>query len=926
MFRSLGNTVSRTWPLIAAGWIIALIGLKLTVLTLTEPGPDDGIEKTATAPGLAIPFNKTHAWFSVIEEGEFAFLPSEMPSLNGERVYEEAWGEKFASNIVIVVRRERTTLTEADRYFITDHLKPAIAEILEEVGMPSPEGTLAPVPDATSSAGEEEATEAEPEEDFSAKVKTFASAGWKEILDSSDGRSTMIVIDLATEFFNARNRPLIDAIETLITRGDDGLYARVDENGDPVVPSGIELALSGSATVGRDMMRAATESSEATELWTVILVVALLILIYRAPVLAIIPLVTVAVATEFSLAFLVLLGHYEILGLFNGIEVYVKVLCYGAGVDYCLFLIARFKEELDEGQTPAAGVSNSLAKVGEAIVASAGTVICGIGMMIFADFGKFRQAGVGITIGLIVVLIAALTFTPAMLRMAGRWAFWPHVATNRARSDGGWVSATGLMAGLFRRNLLTSIWEKTAELILRRPGFLLTVSTLAMLPFAIVAVLCFSNLSYGLLTELPQDNASVQGAKAIQSHYPAGIAGPVTLLLHNSEMDFSDPDAQEGLQGVIDSLYESRDRLNLAEIRSVVHPFGIEAEKTREAAEAQEAAAAPDEEGKTGNESEEPNSVASRTGFGSIFDRLKGIGEGLENAVEDEQTTKHYVAQVGDFAGHLTRIDLISRDDPFSRDSITQFVELRQEVLDTAIKVLSPSSHDQVEVFAIGPTASIRDLKTVTDRDQKVVDSLVLLGIFLILVILLRQFTIPVYLIISVFFSYLVTLGVTFAVFWALDPAGFTGLDWKVPTFLFTILIAVGEDYNIFLMTRIREEQVLHGKTKGVSVALTKTGSIISSCGIIMAGTFSSLLAGSLVGMHQLGFALAFGVLLDTFVVRPILVPAYLVLLYEGRLSLRKQPVKSDSDLSHGGSSASTQLPPISGSGNGPSAVSESAS
>jgi putative drug exporter of the RND superfamily len=129
-----------------------------------------------------------------------------------------------------------------------------------------------------------------------------------------------------------------------------------------------------------------------------------------------------------------------------------------------------------------------------------------------------------------------------------------------------------------------------------------------------------------------------------------------------------------------------------------------------------------------------------------------------------------------------------------------------------------------------------------------------------------------------------VTLGVTYGFYWWLDGENFAGLDWKVPMFLFTILIAVGEDYNIFLMTRIEEEQKVFGSVQGVTHALSKTGKIISSCGIIMAGTFASLMAGELKGMSQLGFALMFGVLLDTFVVRPILVPAYLVLVNSGRL------------------------------------------
>ena len=124
----------------------------------------------------------------------------------------------------------------------------------------------------------------------------------------------------------------------------------------------------------------------------------------------------------------------------------------------------------------------------------------------------------------------------------------------------------------------------------------------------------------------------------------------------------------------------------------------------------------------------------------------------------------------------------------------------------------------------------------------------------------------------------------TTVVFWILDPAASSLSIWRTPLFLFTILVAVGEDYNIFLMSRIRDEQRRLGPLAGITRGLSKTGSIISSCGIIMAGTFASLMAGSLSELRQMGFALAFGVLLDTLVVRPLLVPSFLV-LYESFLA-----------------------------------------
>jgi RND superfamily putative drug exporter len=166
---------------------------------------------------------------------------------------------------------------------------------------------------------------------------------------------------------------------------------------------------------------------------------------------------------------------------------------------------------------------------------------------------------------------------------------------------------------------------------------------------------------------------------------------------------------------------------------------------------------------------------------------------------------------------------------------------------------------------------------------------LVTVGVYAILLVLLRRPGICLYLIATVILGYLASLGVTELVFKALHqgPEPWVGLDWKVGFFLFVILVAVGEDYNIFLMARVIEEERIHGVTEGTRRAVAHTGGIISSCGLIMAGTFGSMLTGSLTTLRELGFALGLGVLLDTFLVRPILVPAFVVVM--DRLRARRQ-------------------------------------
>jgi RND superfamily putative drug exporter len=464
-------------------------------------------------------------------------------------------------------------------------------------------------------------------------------------------------------------------------------------------------------------------------------------------------------------------------------------------------------------------------------------------MMVFAQFGKFREAGVGIGLALVVGFVASLTLTPALLRLMGRVAFWPHGRSERIETPG-W--GTRMVNRLIPYNRFQIFWDYVGDLVMRRPGAVLLTSFLLMLPLAGLGLGLYDYLSYGLLSELPPGSRSVVGAKAVQEHFPAGYAGPLTILIQNSEVDFNSSLGRAGLAHLCAGLKERADELAIADLRSLLEPLG---------------------------------QGATLTPF------QKGVGR--------KKSEKYYVSSVDPHAGHVTRIDVVFRTDPFDRESIRLLNEVERQLRKS---LTAPHDAEEGELlqtlrnsglYFVGPTGSIRDLKIVTDGDQLKIDLLVLGAVFLILVVLLRRPGISIYLIASVFFSYFAALGATFAVFWLMDPSGFAGLDWKVPMFLFTILIAIGEDYNIFLMTRIDEEQRVHGEIEGVRVAMRRTGTIISSCGIIMAGTFLSLFAGTLVGLKQLGFALAFGVLLDTFVVRPLLVPAFLVLLYRSGFGCR---------------------------------------
>jgi RND superfamily putative drug exporter len=778
MFRALGQFVARTWPVLLVAWI-AVFGY---VWWIAPP------------------------WRDVAPDLEFAFLPESAPSRIGEAMFRKAFPfEDFGSNIVLLLERApgQKGKPTAELKFIENVMEPALRQIAQD------EGGLARDADPDSNV----------KPSVIAQIRTPNGLGTGALLISPDESALIVVMDLTTEFHSHDNWPTITKIEEAVEQ--------FEKNSE--FPAGAHVYLTGSALVGRDHTLAELDSARATGLWTMILVIILLILIYRAPVLALISLITVYMAAELSLHLLAIFAGQHYLSVFAGLEVFIAILTYGAGVDYYLLLTARYKEELDAGATFHEAVTRALGKTGAAITASAGTVTCGIGMMYFAQFGKFHDAGLTIPLALLIVLVATFTFSAPLLLLTGRWAFWP----------GKMVSGK---AHAHVPSELERYWSMIAELMVRRSGLAWAASVLVLLPFAIGAGVLYSFVNFDLVGDLPATAKCVVGSRKFEEHFPAGLMGPTSVLIVDQAADFRRSEDRQWVDELIQHLVDQKQSLGLIDVRGLTAPLGF-SEQAKHA-----------------------------------FDDSNLPKDAIARATE-ESGLEHYASDFGERAKTGTRLELILQDNPFSARSIDKLAGLEAAVRNS----LPQELRDRSDLYFQGTTVSLADLRTVVSGDRVRIEVLVLVVVFGILIILLRNVSVSLYLILSVLLSYYATLGVTFLFFWALDPQHFAGLDWKVTIFLFTILIAVGEDYNIFLMARIEEEQETHGPVRGIVEALVRTGSVISSAGIIMAGTFASLLAGSLTEMKQLGFALTFGVLLDTFLVRPVLVPSFLLMINQQR-------------------------------------------
>jgi putative drug exporter of the RND superfamily len=781
MFVAVGRWIARHWPWVIGAWLIVAVALHVA------------------AP----------RWDQVTHDGDLAYLPDRMPSVQGEKLLAAAFPQLHAKSTIAIVVERPTGALEAADLDLVDRLAGESQKL---------QATLPIV-----------------------NIYTRDSEIIGDKLTSRvgpHGQATIVLMQLSNEFMAVGNIPVLKQVLQLIH----------DAEQQKDFPVGAELGVTGSAALGGDMLRSASESIKNTELTTIGLVILILLLVYRAPLLAFIPLVTIGVSFVVAIDTLALLTqvgrldgfswwHFKV---FSTTKIFIVVILFGAGTDFCLFLISRFREELERGYPSERALADAVGWVGHALVGSALTTIFGLGMMFFADFGKYRNSGPAIAIALVVTLLACITLAPALVRAGGAKIFWPGgVRVRPAGSDTAVSNPEG-------RSLAERFWEWASRIIIAYPGWILIASVLVLLPPAYEGLSV--PVTYDLLNELQADRPSVLGTEMALRHFSAGEMTPVTILAVKEDGHFNESEGETHIAELTKQLYDTE---GVIRVRSITEPLG------------------------------------DKPGFFQPF-----RSEGLKKlaARKHPLTKATYLTQVPELVGKVARFDVVLKYEPFS----PQAVEVLERI-DKYLKKLSddPDSHWHLADFDyVGATVGVRDLEKITVSDQRLIQQLTVLAVLGVLIVILRRPVVCLYLIASVLFSYYVTIGVTEWLFSHLYAGSFQGLDWKVPIFLFVILIAVGEDYNIYLVTRVNEEQQRHGPLVGLRLAIASTGGIITSCGVIMAGTFVSMLTGTLRGMLELGFALSLGVMLDTCIVRPILVPAFLAVL--DRRTGRRSPGKGD--------------------------------
>ena len=527
-----------------------------------------------------------------------------------------------------------------------------------------------------------------------------------------------------------------------------------DRIGEP--SGGLEVKLTGAAGFSLDSIKVFGGINGTLLYAAAGIVLILLILIYRSPIFWAIPFFAVLLAEGASRGAGYLLAEAGVVinGQTGGI---LPVLVFGAGTDYALLLVSRYREELRKHEDKHEAMRIALRNAGPAILASGLTVIAALLTLSIAEVNSTAGLGPVGAMGVALAMISMLTVLPALLVVCGRRAFWsPGLDTIPHPGQIGTDATHGF-------------WRRVAERIGRGPRAIWITGTVVLLILAANVLNLDTSQTTG--TGFRGEVDSVTGQEVLSRNFPAGASAPADVIVRD----------RSKVEAVTAALEDQR----------------------------------------------------------ALVSEVRPAGKGPDGV-------------------HLT---VTLKGDPYASATLDQIPELRSAVGGDAL--------------VGGPTAQEYDLRVSANRDNLLIIPLTLLVVFAILVALLRAVVAPVLLIVSVIVSFAAALGA--GIFVSEYIFGFTGVGPTLPLLAFVFLVALGIDYNIFLMARVREEAQRFGTREGTLRGVAVTGAVITGAGLVLAGTFGALAVLPLVVLTQIGFIVAFGVLLDTFVVRSVIVPAAVI-------------------------------------------------
>jgi len=553
---------------------------------------------------------------------------------------------------------------------------------------------------------------------------------------SDDGTAALVVVPLSVE-------------PSVALQKERAVELRTIANAD--LPSGLTGLLTGAEGFAVDIA-AVFEGADFTLLLTTVIVVAVLLLItYRSPWLWLVPLVVVGTADGLASIVATRVAAAVGIQLDASVTGILSVLVFGAGTNYALLLIARYRDELRVVESRRDAMAKALSGAGPAIIASGGTVVLSLLTLVFAELTGNRALGIACATGVVVAMIFALFVLPATLVLFGRGLFWPYVPRFGSPS----TTERGL-------------WFRLGTLVSKKPVAVAIIGALLLGGFA----LGVPQIKVGLaqterFTSVPE---AVVGQNIIAKAFSAGSGSPAIVIANAS---FADQVA---------------------------------------------------------------TAATSVTGVTS--------------------------ATVGETNGDITQVNVVLDAAAETPASFAAVEALRSSL----------STIDGANALVGGLDAQSLDVNQAQVRDQNLVIPLILILVFLVLVLLLRAFVAPLLLLLTVVASFFASIGLSWFLFTSVFK--FPAIDTNVVLFSFLFLVALGVDYNIFLVTRAREEAVKYGTRQGMVRALSSTGGVITSAGILLAAVFAVLGVLPLITLTQIGIIVCIGVLLDTLLVRTVVVPA----------------------------------------------------